>query len=515
MRKRIRDTASIVVAGLCLAIAIPALFAPEVAFTGITLERSGSDLVVGTVDRRSDATGVASPGMVVHDVDRVVVADLPEKTMDMAMRGDFLELGIVDPAGGWTELTFPPQPPTTEGFVFLVGVALLLGAALWVARGLAGETVRPLAVPLATAYAAPFLLTPVWSQGEVASIIIAVALPLVALLLLADGLLAPTSSRRRRIAEMIAIASAAAYVVVTFGAFGLFPEPGPLMVPIFMILLGAITIVPAIARLRADHRVGMRPLPRSPDRLPIMLVAATPVVISLGLGYANAGLGVSLPVIWLLVVVVLLQSNARVEVLRVQRDTVVAATEVERARLAADLHDDALQEMTVLVRRLDGSGDDQSAALARSIADRLREVCGDLRLPILDELGAGPALEWLVARVGETSGRRVSLEREDGARPPANVELAVFRVAQEALANALTHGAPPVVVRYASAADHATLSITDQGDGIAPDAAVVARRTGHYGLLNMSQRAEQIGGTIDVRREPGGGTSVGLDWSAT
>ncbi len=86
--------------------------------------------------------------------------------------------------------------------------------------------------------------------------------------------------------------------------------------------------------------------------------------------------------------------------MRIQRDTVVAATEVERARLAADLHDDALQEMTVLVRRLDEAGDAASATLARSIADRLREVCGELRLPVLDELGAGPALEWLVRARG-------------------------------------------------------------------------------------------------------------------
>ena len=170
--------------------------------------------------------------------------------------------------------------------------------------------------------------------------------------------------------------------------------------------------------------------------------------------------------------------------------------------------------MTILVRELDDAGDTKAAELARSIAERLREVCGDLRLPVLDELGAGAALEWLIGRVGETSGSQVRLERNDGARPPADVELAVFRVAQEALANAVTHGAPPIVVRYAAASDRASLSITDQGAGIAPDAAAKAARSGHYGLLNMRQRAEQIGAKIEVRRSAEGGTSIGFNWSS-
>jgi signal transduction histidine kinase len=211
--------------------------------------------------------------------------------------------------------------------------------------------------------------------------------------------------------------------------------------------------------------------------------------------------------------VILLQTNARVTTLRLQRDTAVAATESERARLAADLHDDALQEMTVLVRRLDEVGNARDAELARSIADRLREVCGDLRLPILDELGAGSALEWLVERVGATSGRSVSLERTDAGRPPAEVELAIFRVAQEALANAVAHGAPPVTVRYDAAFDRAALSITDGGSGVSAEAASAAGRSGHYGLLNMRQRAEQIGARFDVSRPPDGGTTIGLVWA--
>ncbi|HEX2767143.1 MAG TPA: ATP-binding protein [Candidatus Limnocylindria bacterium] len=198
---------------------------------------------------------------------------------------------------------------------------------------------------------------------------------------------------------------------------------------------------------------------------------------------------------------------------QLQRDVAVAAAETERARLAADLHDDALQQLTMLVRTLDEGGHEKEAAEAREIATKLRSVVGDLRLPILDDLGAGAALEWLVERVEPLAGGPVRLERSDETRPPANVELAVFRVAQEALTNAIKHGRPPIAVRYDVRSDgRVTLAIDDAGQGIGSDAAEEAPKAGHFGLVNMQQRAEQIGALLDVRRWPAGGTRVALEW---
>jgi signal transduction histidine kinase len=185
--------------------------------------------------------------------------------------------------------------------------------------------------------------------------------------------------------------------------------------------------------------------------------------------------------------------------------------EAERSRIAADIHDDALQELTLLGRRLDAAGDAESAASAREVAERLRAILGDLRLPILDDLGTGPALEWLVDRVGRVAGGEVRLERADQVRPPAPVELAFFRVAQEALSNAVRHGRPPIVVRYWTTATGASLSIDDAGPGISVEQALQPE-AGHFGLLNMRQRAEQIGALLDVRRWPSGGTRVTLEW---
>jgi signal transduction histidine kinase len=197
---------------------------------------------------------------------------------------------------------------------------------------------------------------------------------------------------------------------------------------------------------------------------------------------------------------------------QLQRDLVVAATEAERARVAADIHDDALQELTLLVGRLDAAGDAEGAEIARTVSDRLRAICGDLRLPILDDLGVGPALDWLVLRIERLAGGEVRLERADGARPPPEVELAFFRIAQEALANAVKHGRPPIVVRYAATPSGASLSIDDAGPGIDPGAPAEAEQAGRFGLLNMAQRAEAIGAILDVRRWPAGGTHVALDW---
>jgi signal transduction histidine kinase len=249
-------------------------------------------------------------------------------------------------------------------------------------------------------------------------------------------------------------------------------------------------------------------------RLETMAVALTPGVaatILMGLGWVPLAAWLVAIVVWRRFTLAPLLGLAQRT--QVQRDVAVAAAETERARLAADLHDDALQQLTMLVRSLDEAGQKDAAAEAREIATKLRSVVGDLRLPILDDLGAGAALEWLVERVEPLAGGPVKLERSDETRPPANVELAVFRVAQEALTNAIKHGKPPIAVRYDVRTDgRVTLAIDDAGDGIGSEAAEDAPLAGHFGLVNMQQRAEQIGALLDVRRWPAGGTRVALEW---
>ncbi len=158
------------------------------------------------------------------------------------------------------------------------------------------------------------------------------------------------------------------------------------------------------------------------------------------------------------------------------------------------------------------AGDPANAQSAREIAERLRAICGDLRLPVLDDLGVGPALEWLCSRLDYTT-ESISLDRiSDERRLPADVELAVFRIAQEALSNAVRHGSPPIVVRYRSRESRVELEVDDSGSGIADGASELAEQTGHLGLLNMTQRAEAVGASLTIGRRPGGGTRVSLVW---
>lgn len=281
---------------------------------------------------------------------------------------------------------------------------------------------------------------------------------------------------------------------------------------IAIILAGFVPLIPGIPAAFAEEPGEARALT---SRLETLAVTLTPGAAATVMFAETNGIVLGA---WLVAVVVWRQFTltpllGMAQRTQLQRDVAVAAAETERARLAADLHDDALQQLTMLVRTLDESGQTDAAAEAREVATKLRSIVGDLRLPILDDLGAGAALEWLVERVEPLAGGPVKLERSDASRPPANVELAVFRVAQEALTNAIKHGATPIAVRYDVNADgRVTLAIDDAGPGIAAKAAEDAPHEGHFGLLNMQQRAEQIGALLDVRRWPAGGTRVALEW---
>ena len=401
----------------------------------------------------------------------------------------------------------------------LPGLALLLLGIWWLDSGRGGESLRPIAVPAAEAAAVPLLVRPMLATMSPGLVILAGLLTVVGMIPLALGLMQRVEDERDRRLVLLATAmltvvgAVSVIFVVTNSSFG-----GDVEL-LRWASIAAIPLVPGLAAAGPFDLSGLRVAGITSGRLmqstELALAGATPmfalltdrppyvVPIALWLGaIAAAGRFTVRPLARL------------VTRAQLQRDLIVAATEAERARLAADIHDDALQELTLLVRRLETAGDSEGAELGRTVADRLRAICGDLRLPILDDLGVGPALDWLVLRIERLAGGEVRLERTDGTRPPPDVELAIFRVAQEALANAVKHGQPPIVVRYRATESGVSLSIDDAGPGIEPNAGKAAEEGGHFGLLNMQQRAEQIGAILDIRRWPAGGTHVALEWRA-
>lgn len=379
-----------------------------------------------------------------------------------------------------------------------------LAAVIWIAlrQGFLGRGWTDAAIPLAASASMPLMLHAyaAWDYGGAMGwASAATALPALSV----AHLLAQRHSDERWRTRLFAASAALAAFSIWMGALDL---------PLALLAAGIIPLLPGLPAAFAVEPGEARALT---VRLETLAIALTPGVASTALIPDTNGFLLGA---WLVAIVIwrrftLAPLLGLAQRSQLQRDLAVAAAETERARLAADLHDDALQQLTMLVRTLDEAGHEKEADEAREIATKLRSVVGDLRLPILDDLGAGAALEWLVERVEPLAGGPVKLERSDATRPPANVELAVFRVAQEALTNAIKHGRPPIAVHYDVRADgRVTLAVDDAGPGIGAQAAAEAPGQGHFGLANMQQRAEQIGALLDVRRWPAGGTRVALEW---
>jgi signal transduction histidine kinase len=210
------------------------------------------------------------------------------------------------------------------------------------------------------------------------------------------------------------------------------------------------------------------------------------------------------------------------------RDYVSAVTqgqEAERARLARDLHDGPVQELIALgqraemAQRMAERGErervrtllDELRRAELDAVDQLRHLINDLRPPYLEDLGFMPALEMLVQQAAQRTSVRIRLETQGAARRCApDVELVAYRIAQEALNNALQHAdAQEIAICVRYDAQEMSLSVADDGKGFSlPQRPDQLTQAGHFGLVGMRERATLLGGDLDIRTAPGQGTRI-------
>jgi two-component system sensor histidine kinase UhpB len=197
----------------------------------------------------------------------------------------------------------------------------------------------------------------------------------------------------------------------------------------------------------------------------------------------------------------------------------LSAQEDERLRIARALHDEAGQTLTAVALELERAAGaaseadrprlEELAAQLHSTLEEIRRIARELRPEALDDLGLINALIALSSRISRQGG--VSVERRlSQDLPPLSpeLELVLYRVAQEALTNVIRHaGASRCVIELCRADGTVELSVSDDGRGMAP--AFDGEAPG-IGIEGMRERALLAGGTLAIESRPGSGTTVRL-----
>jgi signal transduction histidine kinase len=200
----------------------------------------------------------------------------------------------------------------------------------------------------------------------------------------------------------------------------------------------------------------------------------------------------------------------------------IRAQELERAQLAAGVHDDSLQVITAAMLRLqqlrhrirDPETLEVLARLEETIslaADRLRRLIFDFRPPALERQGLAAALRDILSRMADETGVQVRLSDELDVDPPHETRLLLFRIAQEALTNVERHAqASRVNVQLSEQDGGYLVRVADDGVGVRPGQIARTSRAGHLGVTLMRERAEFAGGWFRLDSTPSGGTTVSV-----
>jgi len=204
---------------------------------------------------------------------------------------------------------------------------------------------------------------------------------------------------------------------------------------------------------------------------------------------------------------------------------ITRAQEAERKRIARELHDEVAPSLLLLTQRLDAIASSTKPKLTKPHKEKiedlrnhtiealesLRRCAQDLRPRILDDLGLIAALEWMTEELVKNYGIDARVEVEGAERTlPTEVQLLLFRIAQEALSNIRKHaGASMAVVKLEFGDDSINMTVSDNGRGFElPPRVEDLASTGKLGIIGMCERARLLRGNLEVKSELGKGTHV-------
>jgi len=197
--------------------------------------------------------------------------------------------------------------------------------------------------------------------------------------------------------------------------------------------------------------------------------------------------------------------------------------EKERLRLSMELHDQIGQSLAALKMSLaqakrgvvespaSATALEQAMNIVDSVAKTTHDISHRLRPPLLDELGIKSALSWHIGNLPCPENVRIRFDDGIGAeRFPESVELACFRIIQEALNNALRHAEPTEIkVKIYSTLDHLCLAVEDDGRGFDLDIPLQPNEQWiSLGLIGIRERIAQLGGSLQIDSKPNAGTQV-------
>jgi PAS domain S-box-containing protein len=212
------------------------------------------------------------------------------------------------------------------------------------------------------------------------------------------------------------------------------------------------------------------------------------------------------------------EQERRHEDMRTYVREVTRAQEEERTRIARELHDETAQSLILLCRGLDVAAQgglpterlDDMRDQAESLLENVRRFSRDLRPSILDDLGLLPAIEWVAAEITRRGAIEAAVNVEGTPeRLSAEVELVMFRIAQEALRNVEKHAGPcSATVEMNFRPEDVVLSVSDDGRGFEIPGHGQLAQIGKLGLLGMQERAQLLGAEFTIDSCAGQGTVV-------